>query len=254
MFFGPNNSIIIPFDYQDPLSFEKFEDQIQAVGEHYRFAKLSEVVKRLQQGKRQGLAAIVFENPRKGVLLHAVPALISLNIPFTIFIDPDYVGLNRLPPEEELKAYHSAYSEKLGLLEVTQWVEKARVYPAETDRFLKECRKIVGPLPLNQMDPLQFFTTWGKLTELSPELVEFGMRLSHQVSSLAEFEEKMRFTALQLKTKLTLFRAHPSGLSQSEQSILLQTGIESILGNEVSEVTKKSTLLNLPVWKLISET
>lgn len=250
MLFGPSNSIILPYDYQSPRSFENFEDQLKAVREHYRFAKLSEIVKRLQQGKRQGLAAVVFENPRKGVLLQAIPTLLSLEIPFTIFIDPDCVGLNRLPSEEELKAYHSAYPEKLNLSDLTSWIEKARRSPVETDSFLKECRKSFGPLPLDQMDPLQFFTTWGKMTELSPELVEFGLRLSYQIYSLADYEEKSQFASLQLRAKLTLFRRHPAGISQVEESILSQSGIEGVLGYEISEVKRNTSLFNLPIWKL----
>jgi len=178
MLFRPKNSILVSFDYEGPESFLDLENQIIAIEEHYRFNKLSE----LAQQKKMGKAFLVFENPRKGTILKGLPTLVSRKLPFTLFVDPDYVGLNRLPLVEELQAYQKAYPEKWAPAEHLKWVERASQNPSEVDDFLKKCRSELGPLPVEQLDPLSFFSTWGKLNEWPPELIEFGLSVRHPIS------------------------------------------------------------------------
>ncbi|NBX76773.1 MAG: hypothetical protein EBQ92_09480 [Proteobacteria bacterium] len=250
MIFGPGNSIIVPYDYLGPDSFQDFESQLEAIREHYRFSKLSQITTSLEKGKRQGFAAIVLENPRKGVFLQAVQVLLSLEIPFTLFVDPDYVGLNRLPLEEELEAYARSYPEKLGESEVQRWTETARSNPNEADTFLRECRKSLGPLRIDEMDSLRFFTTWGKILELSPELVEFGLSVKHEISSAQMLEEKLLFVEKQLKQRPTIIRVSQKELGAKELDVVKSFGFKAVLGHQVSEVTKDTSSFNLPIWRL----
>ncbi|MFM8270042.1 MAG: hypothetical protein ACKN9V_07620 [Pseudomonadota bacterium] len=251
MLFRPKNSIIVPFDYLGPESFQDFENQLHAIGEHYRFSKLSQIAEPIYQKKRQGFAAIVLENPRKGVLLQAVPALLSQKIPFTLFVDPDYVGLNRLPLEEELESYQRAYPEKFLDSDFQKWCEVARLNPMEADLFLKKCRQNIGPLRVDELDSFKFFTTWGKLLDLPPDLVEFGLKLSHSISSLDQLTEKLRFVETMLKTKLVVLRAPQHGLPSTEVDLVTKRGFKAVLGHELSEVTQATSPLDLPVWKLL---
>lgn len=85
MWFGPRNSVIVPFDYRDRESFVDFEEQLSAIQQHYKIVKMSQLVDSIKKRKRQGLATIALSNPRKGVMLQAVSALVSLELPFIIF-------------------------------------------------------------------------------------------------------------------------------------------------------------------------
>lgn len=250
MIFGPKNSVIVPYDYLGPESFQDFESQLEAIREHYRFAKLGEIINCIEKRKRQGFAAIVLENPRKGVFLQAIRVLTSLEIPFTLFIDPDYVGLNRLPLKEELEAYASSYPEKFTKSDLKHWLEVSRSHPGSADAFLKGCRKTLGPLRVDEMDSLRFFTTWGKILELSPDLVEVGLSVKHEISSRQQLEEKIIFTEKQLKMRPQMFRTSEMELETKELDLIKSFGFRGALGHQVSEVTKDSPVFNLPIWKL----
>ena len=251
MFFAPKNSIVLPFDYAGPHSFQDFEDQIQAVKKLYRFAKLGQIVDAIKKRKRQGLASIVLENPRKGVLLQAIPVLVSLEIPFTLFVDPDYPGLNRLPLEEEMAAYHRSYPDKFSQSEFEHWQEVAGKNPLEADLFLKNSRKTLGPLPVNDLDPLYFFSTWGKLLDLPPDLVEFGLSVSHELSSKDQIDEKTSFIEKQLKTRPLLIRSPKAGFSSKELEWIVNSKFDGIVGHQEGEVTKETSVFNIPIWKLV---
>lgn len=252
MLFGPKNSVIVPFDYSGPDSFQDFEDKLKAIKEHYRFSKLSEIASAVKKKKRQGLASIVLENPRKGVFLLAIPTLLSLEIPFTLFVDPDYLGLNRLPIEEELKAYQQSYPEKFSEQEFQKWCELARKNPTEADLFLKNCRQTLGPLRVDELDSLQFFTTWGKVLELPPDLAEVGVSVNHQIASREHLEEKITFVEKQLKKRPMLVRGPKQGFSSKEMEFLRKSQIEAVLGHTDREVTKQTSVFDLPVWRLTS--
>jgi len=250
MIFGPKNSVIIPYDYWGPKSFQDFEDQLKAIQEHYRFSRLGQIIESIEKKKRQGLAAIVLENPRKGVFLQAIQVLSSLEIPFTLFIDPDYVGLNRLPLEEELEAYRLAYPEKLSDSDFLFWREVAHQNPEAADTFLRECRKKIGPLPVNEMDSLGFFTTWGKILELSPDLVEFGLSVKHHLNSAEVLAEKISFTEKQLKLRPQILRGPKTSLGPRDLELIKSFGFKGVLGHQVSEVTKETSVFDLPIWNL----
>lgn len=250
MFFGPKHSLVVPFDYLGTESLSEFEEQVLFLKNHYRLSKLSEIVERLKRGKSQGLAAIVLENPRKGLLIQAVPVLLSLEIPFTIFIDTEYVGLNRLPVEEELRAYQAQHPQKMTEELVHHWIQRAQVVPEEVDSFLKKCRSEIGPLPIESLDSFSFFTTWGKLIDLPSTLVEFGIKTLERLEDHQKWNEKISFFRNQLKLGPTSIRAPAHGFSEEEKRVLMSSGIQSVLGHQIGEVTRETDLFNLPIWKL----
>lgn len=245
MLFRPKNSIIVSFDYQNPDSFNEFQEQINAIQEHYRFSRLSDLL----EGKRLGKAFVVFENPRKGGLLRGVQVVLSQEIPFTLFVDPDYVGLNRLPLEEEIEIYQKAYPERWNPDEVLLWKQRASKNPQEVDYFLKQCRVELGPLPVEQLDPLRFFSTWGKLAEWPKELVEFGISLRHEIS-FESLHQKIRFFEWQLKCRPKVARLMKETVSKDEIHLLKEFGIQMLVGHQKGQINPSTSLWELPLWSL----
>ena len=131
MFFGPKNSLVLSYDLYRPEALDSLEAEWNEVRKYYKFVPLSEIIKNLGSRQSLGKAAVVLETARKGTLLYLVPALVSLGIPFTLILDPEIIGINRLRAQEE---------------------EKVR---AEH-----------GPFPFEKLDPLRFFSTWGKIVEI----------------------------------------------------------------------------------------
>jgi len=251
MWFGPRNSVIVPFDYRDRESFVDFEEQLSAIQQHYKIVKMSQLVDSIKKRKRQGLATIALSNPRKGVMLQAVSALVSLELPFIIFLDPDLVGLNRLPLDEELRTYQKHYPEHFSVSDLKYWLSKVSSEPGKVDDFLKQARSEIGPLPVDHLDSLQFFSTWGKLIEISPELVEFGFNLDHQELNPEALERKFKFFNCQLKGNPRFGRCHERSLTKAEEAVLLQMGIEAVLTAKESEINRDSDLYHLPIWNLL---
>lgn len=250
MFFSKKNSVIVPFEYTNPDCFQDLAEQVHALKEHYQLSLLSEGIDRFRNKGKLGWASLVFETPRKGALVRAFPELISLEVPFFVFIDPDYVGLNRLPVQEELSLYREHYSDLFTQTDYEAWLQRSRLMPEETDLFLKECRKKLGPLPIDKIDPLSFFATWGKIMELPAQLIDFGVSLSCEIKSKQFLEEKLIFMSQQLKRRPQIIRAPVSGFSEEELKILQQCNVRAVVGHEVAAVEKKSPLTHLPIWKL----
>ena len=92
--------------------------------------------------------------------------------PSRFFSGPDCIGLNRLPPEEELGLYEEHYPGRIAEADLARWKMRAWEAPTETEAFLLACRRDIGPLPLERLDPNVFFTTWGKIIGLPPAEVE----------------------------------------------------------------------------------
>lgn len=251
MWFGPGNSVIVPFDYRDRESFVDFEEQLTAIQQHYKIVKLSQLVDSIKKRKRQGLATIALSNPRKGVMLQAVSALVSLELPFVIFLDPDLVGLNRLPMNEELRIYQEHYPELFSVSDLHYWLSKVSSEPGKVDEFLKQARSQIGPLPVDHLDSLQFFSTWGKLIEISPELVEFGFNLDHQELNQEALEKKFKFFSCQLKGRPRFGRCVDRSLTKAEEAVLRHLGIEAVLTAQESEINRDSDLYHLPIWNLL---
>jgi len=248
--FRQKNSIIVQFDHIDEKDVEDFEGKIEEIANYYRFSKLEEIGSRLVSRKNQGLAAIVFNNPRKSVLLRAVPFLVSKSIPFTCFLRADCIGLNKLPLEEELNFYSQAHPEKLNSKVIAQKMTEAWIQPEEVEKYLLGLRKDLGPLPLNKIDPTFFFSTWGKLLELPQELIEWGVTLYASEQNLKLIEDGIFFMRQQLKCvpKVARFGVQGEVLGWSEAS-LRKLSFSACLGGKEGAVTQASHWSDLPIWR-----
>jgi hypothetical protein len=207
-------------------------------------------VEALEKKKKLGLAAIVFESPRKGVFQKALPSLLSLEIPFSLMVDPDYVGLNRLPMLEELNHYRKNYSNQFSENEFNDWIDRSRKNPEETNEFLIQCRKELGPLPLEDLDPLSFFATWGKIADLPSHLVDYGISFSHEIQNKDQLENKVTYWSQQLRKRPSIIRAPAMGFTQQELEIISKYGFRAVLGNQIAAVEKTTNLFDLPIWNL----
>src|ERR1041385_1207829 len=95
---APRHSIILVYDQNT----EELETQVDEVGNFYRFVRLPELVEALGRGRPYGLASVAFLQARQQLFRRAVSSLVDRDIAFTLFLRPDCIGVNRLPPDEEL--------------------------------------------------------------------------------------------------------------------------------------------------------
>jgi hypothetical protein len=215
-FFGNSNSVILEWDHIDDLGFAGLQEQVEEVSKYYRFSSLEELCQRLKDKKRQGLAVLTFRNPRKSVLLRAVPYLIGKKIPFTLFLRSDCVGLNELPkPEMEL--------------------------------FRQSLRNEPGAPELKTVDPTRFFATWGKLNELPRNLVEWGITLTKSESDLKVVEDEILFMRHRLGIAPRVAKLENSELAWTERS-LAHLGLIACLNATQGAVKRNSVWFNLPIW------
>lgn len=252
---GQKNSVLLEFDHFDELSVDSLLEQIQEVRKYYRFSKVGEIAERLRSNKRQGLAALCFKNPRKSFFLRAAPYLLDNKIPFTLFLRPDCIGLNKLPLEEELRFYSEKYPEqitqeiflnKMGLI----WYQ-----PEKVESYLRELRSSLGPLPLERIDPTFFFATWGKIFELPRDLVEWGVTLTVAPSRAKLIEDEILFMRQQLGGQFQVARIGAGGQGAiSENSNwdalkLNNLNFSACVTEREGAVTQESDWWDLPVWR-----
>ena len=237
---GPSNAIILSIDQTS----EATEDQILEIRKYYHFVKLTEIVNQLVKRKNPlGWAAVTLQNPRKNLFLSLGPFLVGERIPFTLFLRPDCVGLNRLPPEEELKIFFQAYPEKLKEMSLDTLIEEAWHKPSAIDSYLLDCRKSIGPLPIATLDPGQFFVTWGKIVEIPPTLSEFGLCVF--TGSKVTLKESVEFLQRQTGQLVTV------GFSRRTEELaplLMGLGLNSLLTLEAGVVTEDTDPWRMPVW------
>lgn len=227
----PSNSLILARDYVPDEEYDSWLRQLDEVGKYYRWKKLSELV---VEGKPQmGGAAIVFLNARNKNFLRAIPELRARDIPVTLFLRPDCIGLNRLPPEEELSHYGIS--------------DDGRVFdePEATEAYLLGLRKEKGALPFETLDPTLFFSTWGKILEIPPALRDLGFFLYARPNHDALIEEALRFIETQTKQRMTLAFT-PKALSPLEKANLREKKIVALLTLREGILEKTTDIWDLP--------
>jgi hypothetical protein len=252
--FRDKNSLILEYDHLDDRSVDMFHQQIEEVGNYYKFVGLSEIGISLQNKKSLGTAAVIFKNPRKSVLLRAIPFLIDKRIPFTLFLRTDCVGLNRLPPEEEFDWIERNSSKKLEEERRSKFFRLCWENPLKVDEFLKGIRSELGPMPVEKLDPTIFFSTWGKLLEVPQELVTWGMTLYTAPDSSRYLEDEILFMRRLLGrapevgkvgSLATLVEAN-NGWNEASLSRL---ALLACVGNLDGAVTHSNSRWDLPVWR-----
>lgn len=245
--FGAGTSIVVCEDHVP--SRPEFEEKLDEVGKYFSFAKFSKLADNLQASKLSSQAAICFENPRKSTFLHAVPVLLERNIPFTLFLNVDCIGLNRLPVHEEIAIYKTHYAEALkedSTPEDLSWVS-----PQDAEARLDGWRKTIGPFPIEGQDPTRYFATWGQILELPPELLECGMHLSAKPEGkyLLRHEEALEF--IRLQTRQTVCTAFSPYRVANFSESLTNLGITTVLcGQSTGELTSNSSPFDIPTWNL----
>lgn len=251
--FREKNSLILEYDHLEESSVDTFREQVEEVGRYYKFVGLSEIGISLQKKKNLGTAAIVFRNPRKSVLLRAVPLLIDKKIPFTLFLRADCVGLNRLPPEEELDWIERNSPKKLEPEKRSNFLKGCWENPLKADELLKVVRSELGPMPIEKLDPMLFFSTWGKLVELPQELVTWGITLYTAPDQSQYLEDEILFI------RRLVGRAPEVGKLGSLSSLLKinkmwheaslsRLALSACVGNLDGAVTHSNSRWDLPVW------
>lgn len=252
--FGQRNGVILEFDHIKEEDLESFCEQIDEVQKYYSFVKLEELGERLKKNKRLGIASVVFKHPRKSVLLRAVPYLLEKKVPFTFAIRPDCVGVNRLPLEEEYELFAQKYAEQIKLNPKAQFIEQCWREPKNAEQFLLNLRKQLGPLPLELADPTQYFSTWGKLIEISKDWVSWGIHLHHSPQHSNELGNEIIFMRQLLGQEPRAAILSQSSIGQRAEDLWDKASLEKLnlvvcVGTEQGAVTHSSDWWNLPVWR-----
>lgn len=240
--FRPSNSLLLVYDHVTDEVLKQLEETLLEVGRVYTFLKLSELVEMHKRGKAQGYASVSFENARKSVFLRALPRLFEKEIPATVFLRPECIGLNRLPAEEELDYYQAFYEEKFSETSCREW--KARIWsePEKVNAFLLECRTRLGPLPIEKIDPMLFMETWGKIQEKSPEFVEFGLHLSSSPAHQEHLARDMKF--IQKQTG----RFSRCAYCSHTLNALPMVGLDCVVTARRGVIERETPVFDLPQW------
>ncbi len=197
----PDHSVILCFDKLQLDELSTVEDQISAVKKYYKVIPLLELVERVADKKVRGFASICFKYPRKGLQNWLTGYPMENKVPVTVFLDVDCIGTNRLPRQE---------------------------------RGQKPM-----PLPIEQLSPFDFMMTWGRLAELPPDWVSFGLQLVGE--DPAKWKEEKTFAERQVKREVKLsFSPQVTDLSGKEF-------IGCVIG-QVGKIDPKANPFALPIW------
>lgn len=243
-FFREKNSLILAYDHLDDRGVEEMLEQIEETKRYYRPETLSSLVSDLEKKKVRGAFTVLFKNPRKSVFLRAIPKLLDRDIPFTVVLRPDCIGMNRLPREEELELFTAGYPEKKALFET--WKNKVWEKPEEVDLFLKKCRHEIGPLPVGIADPTRYCVTWGKILEVPKKSREFALGISFSHSFTELFHREKKFTEVQIGENVEF------GFSYQLDSCLSMSGLRATVTPQPGAIDATTSLFALPLWEFNS--
>ncbi len=237
---GPKNSLIF---VKDRIANRLvFEEELLSIKKFYSFVPLSELIDEHLKGRAKGLAAFCIPHARKRVVHEFASPLREADVPFTVFVDPDCVGTNRLPVEDELRllaAQHLPYKKELESLCDLYW-EK----PEEVEAALALWRK-KGPLPLNSLDPLDFFCTWGELLQLGDKC-ELGLHLTTSPRHTRRLAEGVKF--ISQRTGRPPIHAYSEFSVEAQAKTLQEAGFRGVVGPARGAVEEQSRALELPQW------
>ena len=245
-FLGPSQSLLLRYDHLDGMRMDELEEQLDEIGEFYRFSKLSDIVGGRRRPVRGG-AAVLFENARKSLFLWAAPLLMRKQIPFTVFLRPDCIGLNRLPVSEEVAAFQEQYADRLSQTEAMGLVDLAWHDPGEVETRLLHLRRQLGPLPVEKLDPTRFFATWGKILEIPPDCIEFGWHLTSGPDNPKLLGDAIEFIRRQTKRVVRMAFSEREGHSRNS---LAGFGIEGLVTGNSWAVERDTDAFCLPCWPL----
>lgn len=252
--FGQSNGVILEFDHLDDASTENLIEQVEELSKYYTPIKLEELAERVKKKKRLGVASLVFRNPRKSVLLRAVPYLLDKQFPFTICLRTDCVGLNRLPLEEELDLFLKKYPGKINSETQASFLQQCVSNPDAAEAYLMKLRTEAGPIPLELADPTQFFSTWGKLLEIPKDKVSWGVNLYLSPDKVSQLENEILFMRQLLSASPTVglignLQSKKVPSKTWDEASLQRISITGCVGTSQGAVTHSSEWWNLPIWR-----
>lgn len=241
--FGPSNALLFLYDHLQESDLDVFESELLEAKKFYRFVKVNELALALREGTSQGLLAVAFRQTRKSFFLRALPILRAHEIPVTLFVVADNVGTNRLTNAEELEIYFSHYPSAFPGDGIPEKREAVWSQPQSMDRFLRECRTIVGPLPLNQLDPTSYGSTWGKILEIPPHLREVGLHITGQWE-VGRIEQELAFVGQQVGSHVTSAYVPRSGVLPQT----LPSRISALVVEKSGAIESTTSPFALPYW------
>lgn len=113
------------------------EQQLDWVGQRFRFVGLDELARELESGRRspRPSAAVTFDDGYADVYQHALPLLERKGIPGAVFVVADLVGSRRLHVHDELHLLLRLATERLGARELAALLRRHGVGGAALRRL-----------------------------------------------------------------------------------------------------------------------
>lgn len=240
--FGPSNSLVLAVD---PVAMPRFEleEALDDIGRYYRFGTLSEAA------GRRGMAAVVFPEARKRHFLNYTPLIRSMDIPVTIFVQPECVGVTRLPLWEELSIYREHFA---AFPDEPHLLDRAWTDAAWAEAKIVEARGLHGPLPYDHLDPMRFYGRWRDLGDFPPEKLEVGLDLPVSVhpGHEARLREAVAFAKSQAKRPLRYAIGRDAVLDDAGERWLGDQGFVGYVSGLSGPVLKGTNPWRLPRWPL----
>ncbi len=238
--FKPSHSLIALLD-SSSFESEKLSALIEELTKSYSLQALSDAVGRM------GSFALAFTHPRKLWVREFLPVLIEKKVSCTVFVLADCVGTNRLPPEDDLAAYHQEFPTIFTQTICDELLKLSWESPAGyLERFEKKRKEAIRP-PIAAWKPENFMTTWGALSRLPP-FIEVGLFADN---SDLELLRKAKTTIEKLSGKVI----SAALVLQGEKGLDLQDlGIQSVVIGRRGVVHLKTDRMALPHWVAEEET
>lgn len=242
--FGPGNSLTLIYDVLEGETLDAFEVEIGEAKKYYEAVLLSELVEKQKKGKT-GFFSICFKQARKNFELNVLPILMEYKLPCTLFIQPECIGTNRLPLQEEIAWFKKEFPEQITDEEMKSWETLISTDHAKAEETLSHLRKKLGALPVHKIGPELYSMKWGALVDFNPKQFEFGLYLSSQ--SLDWIRESKQYAESQLSRPVTtVYRAETLAIPEEK---LQDLGFIGGVTDCVGAVEKGKSAFNLPQWR-----
>lgn len=243
----PPNSLILAAELFQRLGREAVEQTLDEVGRHYRFVKLTEWIDSFRAGEGNGLAIVIFEDVRNRSMRQWLPLFLDRSIPVTFFLRPNCIGLNRLPLEQELDAFNRAYPSAFDPIGISTWKERAWDSPEVVEEFLIGLRGKAGPLPVSQLDPMDYFVTWGRVLEFPEALRDFGLVVDRDPAKSLFIESQKTFIRQQTGVQVRIARS--DRIDPKIRDWASRFSLDGWIVPSDGILDRNVDLLNLPLWR-----
>jgi len=244
MLFGPGNSLVLLYDILLDSDLDAFQEQVVETAKYYKGVLLSELVENNTK-RKSGYFSVCFKQARKNFQLNVLPLLLKLDVPCTLFLQPECIGTNRLPLLEEIAWFRKEYPAKINESQLSEWEKLIRKDQEVAEQRLQVLRKEIGALPVQNIGPDAFYMKWGDLLDLNPKQFEFGLHL--YCDSEEWVIDSKRYAETQLSRKLvTSYCAYDTPFTEDK---MRHFGFNGLVTERVGTVETGKTNFNLPQWR-----